>query len=223
MVEKVGRDRYDRACECAWQTAAGTGGYDQAPEWPDGLADVPHELSDGWYVPDVSLNERLEMGLRLYREMPCYANTMPLKDFYGEFELSERNRMWQAYRDALDSEDDRLADPIAYSLWVDFFEDQQTVDDAWHETTRRDGASWNRRLARVLRVAGPVPWKLKAALFDLLISDVAWHAHLFEAIKGSAFDAYGQIEPEASDWLQRLELGPDIADLAAVRDRLAKA
>lgn len=220
-VERVGRDQYVRACELAWRTPVGTGGPDTAPKWPEWLAVVPHDFADAWHVTDTSLGERLDMGLRLYRAMPCYANTMPLKSFYERFGPLEREQLWNAYRSALASEHGQLAEPIAYSLWVDFFEDQQTVNDAWSQTTRRDAEPWARRVGRVLGVAGPVPWGLKAVLFEQLIGDVAWHPRIYDALKGSAFDYYGQVDPSARDWLERLELAPAPPDHLVVRERLA--
>lgn len=217
----MGEERYRDACAWAWETASGAGRCGGLRSWPGRLDEVPHEFAHAWWHSDASLTERLEMGLRLYREMPCYANTMELKSFYGEFGPEDRRMFWDAYRAALDCDDDRLADPVAYSLWVDFFEDPSTVHEAWRETTWRGTEPWERRVARVLDVAGPVPWASKEELFEQLGDQSRWHGPIFRALFGSAFDVYGQIGASARDWLDRLGLAPDTPDLAALRARLA--
>ncbi|HVF76759.1 MAG TPA: hypothetical protein VNA28_00555 [Solirubrobacteraceae bacterium] len=142
LVAQVGEERYSRACEIAWSTGAGTGRCSAQRSWPGDLELVPHEFADAWWHDDEPLLERLQMGLRLYRDMPCYASTMELKSFYEHFGTEEKLVLWEALRAVLDSDDDRLADPMTYALWVDFFEDVRTVEEAWHETTRRDREPW---------------------------------------------------------------------------------
>ncbi len=217
LVARIGAERYRAACHAAWSTGAGTGRCSAVRSWPGDLQMVPHEFSDAWWHGDASLAERLEMGLRLYREMPCYASTIELKSFYEQFGADERRALWQAFRAVLDCDDDRLADP----LWVDFFEDRGTVEEAWRETTRRDVDPWERRLVRVLDVAGPVPWRLKEELFAALVREPRFHHAIFRAIAGSAFDLYGDLDPPAAArWLGRLDLPPQTPDLAALRVRL---
>ena len=220
LVAQVGAERYARACEWAWRTGARTGRCGGARSFPGSLETVPHEFTDAWWHGDASLSERLEMGLALYREMPCYANTVPFHGFYGEFSGRDKGRLWDAYRAALEDPDDRMADPVSYSLWVDFFEDAETVEQAWQETTRRDGDRWQRRVARVLDVAGSVPWALKEELFEALCDDARLHEAIFRAIAGSAFDVLGRLGTSAPQWLDRLTLADDTPDLAALRARL---
>ena len=219
-VAEVGRERYDLACEWAWRTAARTGRMDHDGEWPDDLSMVPHELSDLWYEGEEPLSERLEAAVQLYRDMPCYGNTMYVGHFFCDFAPAERERFWAFYREMLDSEEDQLADPIGYSLWVDYFENPETVEEAWREITRRDVDPWERRVGRVLDQAGPVPWPLKEALFAELVADRAWDRHIFEAVKGGVVDVYGRSDRCALEWLDRLRLPPDTPDLAELRKEL---
>ncbi|HYH89385.1 MAG TPA: hypothetical protein VEX67_09135 [Solirubrobacteraceae bacterium] len=221
LVAKVGPGRYRDACERAWQTAAGTGRCGGARSWPGDLQAAPAEFADAWWDADASLAERLQMALRLYAEMPCYANTVALHGFYHEFDAARRRLLWDAYRTWLHSEDDRLADPIAHSLWIDFFEDPATVEEAWREATRQDVAPSQRRVARVLQVAGPVPWACKERLLVQLSDDPRHHQAVFRALAGSAFDHLGDLGPGASALLERLALPDETPDLAALRARLA--
>jgi hypothetical protein len=217
LVAKVGPRRYRAACEHAWQTAAGVGRCSGLRTFAGDLQAVPTEFADAWWNADASLDDRLQMALRLYADMPCYANTIALHGFYGQFDAAQRRLLWDAYRDWLASEDDRLADPAAHSLWVDFFEDEATVQEAWREVSRRDGVAWERRLARVLQVCGPVPWRVKFGLLDELAADPRLHHAVFRAVAGSAFDSFGDVGPDAGALLDRLVLPDDTPDLAAAR------
>jgi hypothetical protein len=221
LVAKVGPRRYREACEHAWQTAAGVGRCGGLRTFAGDLHAVPPEFGDAWWDAGASLGERLQMAVALYADMPCYANLIALHGFYGEFDAVQRRLLWDAYRAWLTSEDDRLADPAAHSLWVDFFEDDATVAEAWREVTRRDLAPSQRRVERVLQVAGPVPWGLKAELLDELAADPRQHHAVFRALVGSAFDPFGDLGPNAATLLHRLVLVDDAPDLAALRARLA--
>jgi len=221
IVAKVGPQRYRDACERAWESAAGTGRCGGARSFPGDMQTAPAEFADAWWHGDASLGERLQMALRLYPEMPCYANTVALHGFYWEFDVAQRRLLWDAYRGWLAAGDDRLADPVAHSLWVDFFEDETTVKAAWREVTRTDVAPWERRVARVLHVAGPVPWALKAPLLEELAGDPHHHHAVLRALAGSAFDHLGDLGPGAAGLLERLTLPDGTADLAALRARLA--
>ena len=221
LVAKVGPQRYREACDHAWKTAAGIGRCSGLRSFAGDLQAVPPEFGDAWWDAEVSLDERLRMALRLYAEMPCYANTIALHGFYQEFDEAQRRLLWDAYRAWLAGEDDRLADPAAHSLWVDFFEDEATVADAWRELTRRDIAPWERRVERVLQVCGPVPWAAKAGLLDELADDPRLHHAVFRALAGSAFDPFGDVGPEAAALLGRLVLPDATPDLAPLRARLA--
>jgi hypothetical protein len=221
LVATVGPQRFRAACEHAWQTAAGIGRCGGQRSFAGDLQAVPREFADAWWDGDVALGERLDAALQLYAQMPCYANTIALHGFYGEFDAHQRDVLWDACRAWLAGADDRLADPIAHSLWVDFFEDAATVQDAWREVTRTDVAPWERRLARVLQVAGPVPWHVKAPVLEELSNDPRMHVAVFSALAGSAFDLLGELGADAGALLERLALPADTPDLAALRARLA--
>ena len=213
VAATVGAERYREACAFAWRGDA---------SWPGDLGCVPHELSELWQLDELSLARRLDLALALYRAMPCYATTMYLKSFHGAFGPEERRTLWEAFRAALASEDAPLADPVAYALLVDFFEDHASAGEAWHETTRQDVAPSSRRLERVLAVAGPVPWAVKAPLLETLLGSLEWHRGVLRALESSAWEVYGEIEPRtALAWLDRLRLPP--AELARLRERLNPA
>jgi hypothetical protein len=114
-----------------------------------------------------------------------------------------------------------LAEPVAYSLWVDYYEDRSTVEEAWRETTRLDG-DWERRLERVLIASGPVPYSLKAPVYQRLIDQRRWHPFIFRSLLHSAYDVYGHLDIAAArQLLGHLKLPPDTEHLDDLSAKLA--
>ncbi len=121
--------------------------------------------------------------------MPCYAGTMPFKWHVDDLAPADRERLYEGYADALDGDDERLAETVSYSLWVDFFEDQTTVTDAWEALIA--GAP-DRRIERLLSISGPVPWALKAPWFAWL--GKRWRPQIAAAIRSARAEYYGQVD-----------------------------
>src|SRR5690349_6259164 len=70
LVATVGPQRFQAACERAWQTAAGIGRCGGQRSFAGDLEAVPREFADAWWDGDVPLGERLDAALRLYAQMP---------------------------------------------------------------------------------------------------------------------------------------------------------
>lgn len=196
VIDRIGPERFDDACLHARATAPGTGTRSDVSAWPDDLADVPHDCADLWHDDRCPISERLGVALDLYTRMPCYANVMSLKHAYPDLDPIQRDRLWAFFRDAVAGPDSALADPILYALWVDFFEDPDTVEDAWSAMTAAETPTSG--IDRVLPRAGPVPWASKAPLLQALLPDPARHDAIHAALVGSAFDVYGQIDDAAA-------------------------
>jgi hypothetical protein len=177
-VALVGPDRYAAACDAARRNV-----------WPKDLEMVPHDLHDLWDDHDAPLGERLDLALRVLREMPCYANTMQVNFHAEDLAPADLERLWAAYRDALDGDDERLADTVSYSLWVDFFEDQAAVAEAW--AAMIDSAP-DIRIGRLIAISGPVPWELKAPWYGWL--GKRWRPPIADAIRAARGEVYGQVD-----------------------------
>jgi hypothetical protein len=181
LVGVVGLEAFEMACK----EAMSVGNESMVSE-------VPHDLSGRlWFDGGEPLGERLAVAVELYRRMPSYANLMYWR--YSEFDEFARARMWDAFREFLADPWDPVAQPAAYSLWVDYFEDRATVDRAWREVS---GPQEPRRprLERVLRVSGPVPWALKESLYEELAAEGGWGRPLADALYGSCIDVYGSLD-----------------------------
>jgi hypothetical protein len=218
LIGRLGRDAFDAAQAYAWRTAAGTG---RAGRPDDDPADEPaisvlHELAG--VIGDDGLSDRQRVGLCLflYRQMPSYTVLMYTSGVYSELGDEARSELWAAFRTLLDEPDDRLAAPLAYSLWCNYFEDEARVEEAWAALT--EPALGRQATERLLDVAGPVPWRLKAPLYERLAADPSWHQRLFRSLRWSQLDLYGQIEPgEALRLLNRLRLPAATDGLAELR------
>jgi hypothetical protein len=192
LIRIVGQTAFDAACNEAFSSADGSV-----------QSDVPHQLSNRlWYEGPELLGDRIAVAAELYHQMPCYANLMYWPE--REFDEDARTRMWAEYRRALSDPSDRIAEPVAYSLWVDYFEDVARVERAWTEVAGLDEPR-RPRLQRVISGSGPVPWELKAPVYEFLAAEGGWEDALLDGLYGSVIDIYGSLEREpALRLLQRL-------------------
>jgi hypothetical protein len=168
---------------------------------------------------DIPWADRLDLFFTIYDDMPCYAHLMYAQSRYLDFGPSDRERWWSEVRVRLGSPDLALKQPIQYALWCDFFEDSKTVDEAWAELTRPDAS--HAILKAVLPMSGPVPYALKAPVYERLLSDSNWHGAIFESLLRSAFDVQGKIDKRAARHvLSKLTLPAGHAHVAELRTRL---
>ena len=221
LADHVGGWLFEAACRWAWRTAAGTGKSGAVVErWPARIADVPHELGDViWWRGTAPWSERVALTLALYREMPCYANTTYAHSL-AEWDEETRGGFWAEYRRLVSDEDDRLADPITYALWCGYFEDSATVEEAWRELAQ-PALLTPRGLERLLDRAGPVPYRLKAPLYEQLVADRRWHTAIFRSLLYSGFDYFGKLDEKAArSLLARLTLPETTEGLAMLKQKL---
>lgn len=129
ILELIGQDEWNEACQDARIDAArpdyaqGHAGFDSA---------IPRQISDYIWQGDETWSQKLDLFLRIYQQMPCYGNLLYLKDWYREFSPEDRQKYLLHAKEVLGRGDLALANPIAYSLWCDFFEDSETVAEAWN-------------------------------------------------------------------------------------------
>ena len=224
-MDRIGPKRFEEAKQWAWATAAGTGAartVDEVRAWSPFVTNVPHDLESlVWDEGDSAPAERVRLFWALYRELPCYANLMYAKSHLREWDGETRRAFWHDYRAVVNDPDDRLADPAMYALWCDYFEDVDSVDEAWSEIAQPDVLN-ERGLERVLSVAGPVPFHLKQPLYERLAADGRWHPHIFRSLFHSAFDYYGDVDIAAArELLRRLDIPRETEGLRELEERLS--
>jgi len=215
IIAAVGEDRYREACAEAWRTAARTGMSLGREDFP---SNVPHQIGDLVWGSGGNPLAKLEVALRFYEAMPCYAHCMYVSMNFSDFTEEAKALLWARYRAFLSAED-ALANPVAYSLWCDFFEHGNRVREAWATLTA--DVSEERLLQRVLVASGPVPFPLKETLYRRLLPDTVWHYFIFRSLLHSRFDVYGSIDSgKARRLLRRLDLPAGTEHIGTLRDAL---
>lgn len=195
LIGQVGEDRFAAASDAAWASAARTGRPSAASldeDTAELLAEVVWDLAELIASAEKEA-DRVQGWLAVYRRCPCYSLLFEIAvQYYRHLSGSGRRQLWEGLRELLDAKDDRLADPIAYSLWVDYFEDPDrlAVEETWRLLV--DGRPKDRALRRILEVSGPVPVALKGELFQRTIDDRTWHDSIFRALVNSRTAMYGE-------------------------------
>ncbi|MDX6548094.1 MAG: hypothetical protein QOG33_1644 [Gaiellales bacterium] len=149
LIEQVGRDEFDLAAHGAWSSAARTGRLSQAQldeETAQRLFGVADDLAAAIWTLNEPESSRVSLLVDLYRRLPCSSVLFAIAvHYYGEISVEGRGLLWERFRVLLDSADDRLADPIAYYLWAEFFEDPI---GSW---SSKSGAIWSTGSRRIGR------------------------------------------------------------------------
>ncbi len=157
VIELIGKQEYSQLVVAAHRVASDTGKRGAA-----GLnSDVIHEICTliWWDNDAMTPDQKARLTLQIYEDVPCYVLLMYVKTHYKDFDIQTRGFVWGKFRDWLSADDDALAGPAGYSLWVDFFEDPGTVEEAWQSLVPDSVAE--KLLQRVLIYSGPVPFRLK--------------------------------------------------------------
>ena len=196
LIGRLATGEFERARETAWSTSAGTGRVVQASlddEPQQQLFDVADELCEwAWELPEPELI-RVQVLAEIYRRLPCSAVLFGIAvHLYQHMSSAGRSELWRQLRVYLDSEDERLADPVSYYLWCEWFEDpdREIVEEVWRCLV--EGQPADRALRRILENSGPVPVDLKAELVSRVIPDPGWHHSIFLALVDSRTAAYGR-------------------------------
>ncbi|PWG15422.1 hypothetical protein DF268_01025 [Streptomyces sp. V2] len=168
---------------------------------------------------DAAGRERLAFGLLdllddywVTREIGSALNSLPA------------GALWRGYRRRLEAEQD--AQPVTYSLWVDWFENRATVETAFAEVlgndidliVRHPSAPLLRRAGRVLACSGPVLWRVKEPAYNTAVGLPELHHPLYDGLLASYHDVYGDLEPGAAlGLLARLRIPAETPHLAQLR------
>jgi len=205
---------------------AGHGVTGDGDEWLQGeerfsANELAHEWTDkALEDPALDSSGRVLVALGLLDLLDQYAVAMYLKT--TPLDPAAHALFWAGYRRRL--EDPASAEPVTYSLWVDWFEDPLTAETAFTEVVARpddltDGPL--RRNRRVLAVSGPVPWLVKQPVYQAATAVPALHLALFHGLLGSRYDVFGDLDPAAAlALLDRLDLPPDTEHLDLLRSDL---
>ncbi|MFC5718589.1 hypothetical protein ACFP1Z_00130 [Streptomyces gamaensis] len=200
------------------------------PDWPLTANDVAHSWVDKVFREEsLTPTEQLWLAFGLLDLLDDYWVTCVIGSAYGDADRPlPSDVLWDGYRRRLEAQRD--AEPVTYSLWVDWFEDRDTAAMAFAEVLGNDiervvterSDALLRRADRVLDNSGPVPWSIKQGTYEIAARLPALHGSLFQGLLGSYHDVYGDLEPKpALALLMQLDLPEDTPHLAQLRSVLA--
>lgn len=192
--------------------------FNQHRESPSFIHDI-----DAILAADLPSHEALrDIWLHLTQDLPCYATWMYVYHLHKyHLDAKQRGPVFIHMRQLLSSSQTSLWKELCYSLWVDFFEDKETVTETWNALTPETLDTTS--LERLLPFTGPVPYDLKRTLYHTLVIDKKFHTSLFEALNASAFDVYGQIDKaDALQLLDPLKPHADADKFQRLTEKLAR-
>ncbi|MEU7728525.1 hypothetical protein AB0B78_25315 [Streptomyces sp. NPDC040724] len=205
--------------------------------WTDGESEegrlTSNEVAHRWAAAAVGddslgMERRLRLGFGLVDLLDEYRVTVEIGSaVQGASDPDTACTLWNGYRSRLAAP--AACEAIVYSLRVDWFEDRDTAETAFTEVLGRDITRlWPdapepllRRARRVLESSGPVPWQVKAPVYQASARVPALHEAVFRGILHSHHDVYGDLHPvRARAVLDRLDLPEDTEHLAGLRSAL---
>ena len=145
---------------------------------------------------DFKLNriQKFELGFELFEIFPGY---WPSTEFYRSVREKpdyDWSFLWIKLISYLKGPP-YWRDPISYLLWVDFFEDQDTVQTAW--TGLVSNTVDTDVLSLLVEYSGPVPMSLKMPLINILLRNPKTHESILKGLALSISDIYGQTDKTA--------------------------
>ena len=180
------------------------------------------DMADQLWYGSYELDDKIFIGFQLFELFPSYWHTLtPYYDRVREKALSSKQKemIWQKFVQYL-ADEAYYADPVGYVLWVDFFEDAETVRETWQGLT-----SYNRRkesLRKLVESAGPVPFGLKEPIYRAMLKDQRNHPSLLRSLLASAYDVYGQIDvKKARRIVAKLKVDKTTEDFRLLTEKLA--
>jgi hypothetical protein len=188
--------------------------------------DLVHAIADELWYADLPPAAAVDLTLELLEELQDYALLMYLHLAWDGLPETLRDRVLRRYVAVLESDDQgRTAEieAVEYSIWVDFFEDPRTQEQAFRTLAADLGPGLSipsaaRRLKRLLPLTGPVAWPLKNLLYAALAADPRWAPWVLAGLVASHNDVYGQLDPgEALTLLDQLAVSPSDERLASLR------
>jgi len=221
LLKRVNQAEYKIDCVKAWALAPKIGQSLNLNKEKSFNSSIPHDISDYlWSNNHISNCEKLDLLFELYEDMPCYAYLMYLFwEFKNSFNDLEKKTTLIRFRAYISGDIAALSEPIIYSLWCDYFENEPTSHNTWNILVNNDFSNIN-LMDKLLRICGPLPWKLKSDLIEKVVEVDQLHTSIYKSIYFSAHDVYGQIDkPDAIRILlnlKTLELNDEIESLIKV-------
>ena len=219
---KLSKSEVERLSDEARAIAIGYGAKEDYRVLPEDKWDLLDDMSDKVWTSEMPISQKIALSFELYETFPSYYHfLMPLYRVIRDNAINdpkEKSLMWERFMKYLVS-DNCYADPVAYVLWVEFFEDSSTVEETWHGLL--NNYSDNNSLLRLLEVAGPVPFELKEKVYDSLLDEKENHEFIFKSLLYSAYDVFGKIDKKKTlDILSKLTVDTNTEKYRLLMEKL---
>jgi hypothetical protein len=198
IAHAVGAERYELGRRIAWASAPRCGSMlfrtETEKDDDSNLYDIVDEVLEAAFTGLPATGDKMRAMCALYEDFPSYTIVSQLFATVGFDGLlsGELTSLLAFLGMMLSAPEIELAQPAAYVLWVDFFEDDSRVDAAWE--TVCDRISSDEGWRRLLAASGPVREELKLPVIERFLPDESFHDAIFEALSVGVFDIYGRIE-----------------------------
>jgi len=218
---KLNKSEVSRSSNIAKNDSIDCGKTGNVKELPKDIWNLFYEISDKVWYSELSPSTKIKLGFQLYETFPNYYHFLtPFYHLVKNNEVTDPNEkemIWQYFMKYLASER-FYADPVGYVLWVDFFEDESTVHEAWNGLMK----FYDKKAAlRLLEQTGPVPYELKEKLYKTLVKETENHEAIFKSLLYSAYDVFGQISKgKAKDLLKQLKIDRTTEEYKALLEKL---
>jgi hypothetical protein len=141
-----------------------------------------------------SLEYRLQLLFSIFSQKPSYFTSYCFVKLYDKFDSELKSKFWDKFVEELENNEGKVKDELKYLLWVEFFRDSLTVNEAWNQILERSKS--NEIISILLNQSGPVPFDLKLKLYNELIDNQEWHMPILKSIHHSLFDITGSVNIE---------------------------
>ena len=181
-------------------------------------------ISDYVWNSNMPVEEKITVGFSLFESFPTYYQfLLPYYHLIRDattIKAEYKELIWKKFMEYLGGEA-YYADPTLYVLWVEFFEDGDTVRETWLGLMAAKSSSTLACL-RLIQNAGPVPYDLKAPLYVELLKNEEHHPVIFQSLLFSANDAFGQIDKEnAITILDQLKINKTTPEFELLKRQLS--
>jgi hypothetical protein len=135
---------------------------------PDIISDLIWETENG-----LESRQKVDLLFEMYADLPCCTLLSEVHlHHYRHLPKDAQEIYWRHVVSLLSQPEEALAQPVVYSLAVDFFEDSDLCPETWERLVSQQAPEL---LRRVLEASAAVPFVLKGQLYDRLIPDPIWH------------------------------------------------
>lgn len=219
IIAHITPEIYAIECDDAWRAAPFTGGNDASQFY---TSDTPFTINRLIWDTDNGLNDsqKIDLVFAVYRDLPCY--TLLSEVFihqYRDLSADVQAIYWQHIAVLLAQPEIALAEPIVYTLAVDFFEDRELCSQVWERLTSVHEPE--QFMVRFLEASAAVPFALKEQLYQQLLANPRMHQAIYTSLRASYYSLYGDIDKvQARSILGQLSIAQEGADDTAFQHAL---